>query len=74
MRFQIVLPAVLFGSAVVASQLNERFVDPHYNFLSRRQQFVPTTTTAQGQTCSDAFGAGYVTCKSHALVALVWLA
>jgi hypothetical protein len=66
MRFQILLPAVVFGSAAVATQLNERYVDPTFNLLNRRQQFTPTTTTAQGNTCADAFGAGYVTCKSAA--------
>jgi len=63
MRFQqFTLSALLFGSAALATQLNERFSDG-INPLTKRQQFVPTTTTAQGETCADAFGAGYVTCR-----------
>jgi hypothetical protein len=62
MRFpQIAFSTLLLGSAAVATQLNERFSDG-LNPLTKRQQFVPTTTTAQGETCADAFGDGYVTC------------
>jgi hypothetical protein len=64
MRFQqFTLSALLFGTAALATQLNERHEDG-INPLTKRQQFVPTTTTAQGETCADAFGAGYVTCTS----------
>jgi hypothetical protein len=63
---QIVLSTLLAGSAFGASQLvNERFVDDGFNALTKRQQFVPTTQTAAGDTCADAFGAGYQTCKSR---------
>jgi hypothetical protein len=62
MRFpQIAFSTLLLGSAAVATQLNERFSDG-LDPLTKRQQFVPTTTTAQGETCADAFGGGYVTC------------
>jgi hypothetical protein len=61
---QIAFSALAMGSAVAATNLNERFVDDGFNALTKRQQFVPTTQTAAGSTCADAFGAGYVTCKS----------
>ncbi|KAF2437007.1 hypothetical protein EJ08DRAFT_691310 [Tothia fuscella] len=53
--------AIFVGSAVAS--LNERFVDDGFNALTKRQQFVPTTQTAAGDTCADAFGAGYQTCR-----------
>jgi hypothetical protein len=59
---QIAFSAVLVGSAV-ATSLNERFVDDGFNALTKRQQFIPTTQTAAGDTCADAFGAGYLTCR-----------
>jgi len=63
MRFpQIAFSTLLLGSAALATQLNERFSDG-LDPLTKRQQFVPTTTTAQGETCADAFGDGYVTCR-----------
>jgi hypothetical protein len=59
---QIICSAAVVGSAVAA--LNERFVDDGFNALTKRQQFIPTTQTAAGDTCADAFGAGYLTCTS----------
>jgi hypothetical protein len=58
---QIICSAAVVGSAVAA--LNERFVDDGFNALTKRQQFIPTTQTAAGDTCADAFGAGYLTCR-----------
>jgi hypothetical protein len=61
---QIVYSALVMGSAISASHLiNERFVDDGFNALTKRQQFVPTTQTAAGDTCAAAFGAGYETCR-----------
>jgi hypothetical protein len=61
---RLVFSVLAVGSAVAATQLNERFVDDGFNALTKRQQFIPTTQTAAGDTCADAFGAGYETCKS----------
>jgi len=61
MRLPTVVSLVLFGATSLAAMLNERFVD---EVLVKRQQFTPTTTTAEGATCADAFGAGYVTCRN----------
>jgi hypothetical protein len=61
---QITLSALAMGSAVVATGLNERWVDDGFNALTKRQQFIPTTQTAAGDTCADAFGTGYQTCTS----------
>jgi len=63
MRIQLLVSSLLFGSSALAAQLNERFIGDPMS-LERRQQFKPTTTTAEGSTCADAFGAGYVTCMS----------
>jgi len=61
MRLQeIALSSLLWGASIVTAQLNERFVE---DGLVKRQQFTPTTTTAEGATCADAFGDGYVTCR-----------
>jgi hypothetical protein len=59
MRFQLILSSIFVAGAV--AELNERYVDD-YGVLAKRQQFKPTTTTAEGSTCADAFGEGYVTC------------
>jgi hypothetical protein len=56
----IAFSAVFVGSALAT--INERFVDDGFNALLKRQQFIPTTQTAAGDTCADAFGAGYLTC------------
>ena len=61
MRLPTTLSLLLFGATSLAAMINERFVD---EVLVKRQQFTPTTTTAEGATCADAFGAGYVTCQS----------
>jgi len=58
----IAFSAILLGAAH-ANVLNERFVDDGFNALTKRQQFEPTTQTATGSTCADAFGGGYVTCR-----------
>jgi hypothetical protein len=34
-----------------------------HSLMKRASQFVPNTTTAEGSTCADAFGAGYLTCR-----------
>lgn len=65
------LSTLLFCSSVLAAQLNERFIDDPMG-LARRQQFVPTTTVAEGSTCGDAFGAGYVTCTFMAVLTILW--
>jgi hypothetical protein len=57
----IAFSAVFVGSALAT--VNERFVDDGFNALLKRQQFIPTTQTAAGDTCADAFGAGYLTCR-----------
>jgi hypothetical protein len=59
---KVTLSALAMGSVVAATQLNERFADDGFNALTKRQQFIPTTQTAAGDTCADAFGAGYQTC------------
>jgi hypothetical protein len=59
----LILSVLAMGSAVAATQLNERFIDDGFNALTKRQQFIPTTQTAAGETCADAFGDGYETCK-----------
>jgi len=61
MRLPTTLAVLLFGATSLAAMINERFVD---DALVKRQQFTPTTTTAEGATCADAFGAGYVTCRN----------
>ncbi|KAF1990215.1 hypothetical protein K402DRAFT_451217 [Aulographum hederae CBS 113979] len=43
------------------ADMNERM----YSGFSKRQEFIPTTTTGQGSTCADAFGDGYVTCREQ---------
>jgi hypothetical protein len=60
---RVILSALAIGSAIAATQINERFVDDGFNALTKRQQFIPTTQTAAGDTCSDAFGDGYETCR-----------
>lgn len=55
------LVTFLFGASALAAQLNERYTGD-LSILQKRQQFKPSTTTAEGSTCADAFGAGYVTC------------
>lgn len=64
MRFlEIALSTLLLGATVLAAQINERFIqEDQLNALMKRQQFKPTTTTAEGATCADAFGSGYETC------------
>jgi hypothetical protein len=63
---KIALSTLLFGVTVLATQLNERFIQAdQLDALMKRQQFKPTTTTAEGATCADAFGAGYTTCMSY---------
>jgi len=59
--------ALLLGAAS-ATTLNERFVDG-LNPLTKRQQFLPGVQTATGETCSNAFGAGYETCTSRDICA-----
>jgi hypothetical protein len=72
MRFQEI--AILFSATVLAAQLNERQADAG-SALMRRQQFTPVTTTAEGATCADAFGAGYQTCTfdQHPTPTAPWL-
>jgi len=59
-----------FASTALALQLNDKHMHFHeargLNVLEARQQggkFTPPTTTATGDTCADAFGAGYITCR-----------
>jgi len=59
---QVAFSALLLGAAS-ANAINERFADDGFNALTKRQQFMPTTQTATGNTCADAFGDGYVTCR-----------
>jgi hypothetical protein len=52
--------AALVSSVLADGEiLNERYVQT----LDKRQEFTPTTQTASGNTCADAFGAGYVVCR-----------
>lgn len=68
MLFRAVALAAL-ATTTLAHQLNDRHLHFHeargLNVLEKRQdqQFQPTTTTATGDTCADAFGAGYETCR-----------
>jgi hypothetical protein len=64
MRFsEIALSSLIFGATALAAQLNERFIQENeLDNLMKRQQFTPSTTTAEGATCADAFGQGYLTC------------
>ncbi|KAF2665129.1 hypothetical protein BT63DRAFT_85717 [Microthyrium microscopicum] len=57
----VLLATLVFGASSLAA-LNERFVD-NTGLIHKRQQFKPSTTTAEGSTCADAFGSGYVTCR-----------
>jgi hypothetical protein len=63
MRFfsTLALASAALVSSVLADGdvLNDRYVQ----HLGKRQQFTPTTQTATGNTCADAFGAGYVVCR-----------
>jgi len=64
MRFQeIAVSAFLLSATASAFQLHERYVGEEASLLFKRQQFTPTTTTAEGATCADTFGPGYTTCR-----------
>jgi len=67
MRFQeIALSTLFFGATVLATNnhLQQRHAHVHPGDIFKRQsEFVPNTTTAEGSTCADAFGAGYETCR-----------
>lgn len=66
MLFRTLALAAL-ATTTIAHQLNDRHLHFHEarHVLDKRQdqQFSPTTTTATGDTCADAFGAGYETCR-----------
>ncbi|KAF2402881.1 hypothetical protein EJ06DRAFT_527862, partial [Trichodelitschia bisporula] len=54
--------SALFFASALGSSLNERHADAH-GLAKRDEKFVPTTHTAQGDTCAEAFGTGYITCR-----------
>lgn len=61
MRFFAVF-ALASAATSFALQLND--LESPANVLDKRQNvFSPNVTTATGDTCADAFGTGYVTCR-----------
>jgi hypothetical protein len=64
------LALVALASTTIASHLNDKHMHMHnvrnLNILDKRQQYVPGTKTAPGDSCAAAFGSGYQTCAETA--------